>query len=260
MRHLDLPRGVERELVRDRDRDYRLRGSETRTLSIVGAFRVVSARDLRGHDDRRLNPRTGDLRHLREQGLVQAVPMDGRRDVAVVLTDRGRNLLAARRGRSDGREQTFYSQLKKARELEHDVQVYRAYEREAERLQERGARIDRVVLDYELKREYQRFLQARNRGREDHDGRPDRTREEVEDWAREHDLPVRDGRVQFPDARIEYQDEGGFCQHLDLEVVTVHYRGAHTAPRPPDRDSVVSADRAPEPAAAPSIQTSPLRS
>src|SRR5207244_6317242 len=42
MRDLDLPRGPERELVHDRDRDYTLNGSESRTLSTVGAFRVVS--------------------------------------------------------------------------------------------------------------------------------------------------------------------------------------------------------------------------
>ncbi len=46
---LDLPRGPERELVRDRDGEYDLRGSESRTLSTVGAFRVVSSRDLRDH-------------------------------------------------------------------------------------------------------------------------------------------------------------------------------------------------------------------
>ncbi len=37
---LNLPRGHERELVRDRDREYTLRGSESRTLSLVGVFRV----------------------------------------------------------------------------------------------------------------------------------------------------------------------------------------------------------------------------
>ena len=47
MRDLDLPRGPERELVHDRDRDYTLSGSDSRTLSTVGAFRVVSERDLR---------------------------------------------------------------------------------------------------------------------------------------------------------------------------------------------------------------------
>src|SRR5438128_198975 len=42
MRDVDLPRGREREIVPDpRDREYTLRGSETRTLSTVGAFRVV---------------------------------------------------------------------------------------------------------------------------------------------------------------------------------------------------------------------------
>src|SRR2546422_6057152 len=48
MRDLDLPRGRDREVVYDgRDRQYTLRGSETRALSTVGAFRVVSASDLR---------------------------------------------------------------------------------------------------------------------------------------------------------------------------------------------------------------------
>jgi len=51
MRGLDLPRSVEREIVRDRDCERSLRGSETRSLSIVGSFRVVNARDLRGHHE-----------------------------------------------------------------------------------------------------------------------------------------------------------------------------------------------------------------
>jgi hypothetical protein len=46
-RNVNLPRGVDRELVRDRDREYTLRGSESRTLAAVGAFRVVSSSDLR---------------------------------------------------------------------------------------------------------------------------------------------------------------------------------------------------------------------
>lgn len=85
MRDLDLPRGREREIVHDpREREYTLRGSETRTLSTVGAFRVVPARDLRDHSGREADPRSGDLRHLREQGLISTVRLDGRRDVAVV--------------------------------------------------------------------------------------------------------------------------------------------------------------------------------
>jgi len=229
---LDLPRGLERELVRDRGREYDIRGSESRTLSIVGTFRVVSSRDLRDHDNRPADPRKGDLRHLREQGLVRTVPLHGHRDHAVVLTDRGRELLESHRRDRDGsrdHNQTFYADLKKPREVEHDAQIYRAYEREAERLQERGARVDRVVLDYELKREYQQFLQERNRGRADSDGRPDRDQSEIEDWAREHELPYFDGHVHFPDVRIEYQEPDGRWDHDDIEVTTVHYRGGHGA-------------------------------
>lgn len=69
--------------------------------------------------------------------------------------------------------------------------------------------MDRVVLDYELKRDYQRFLHERNRGRKDCDRRPDREPEEIARWAREHDLPYEDGHVHFPDARIEYEDGDG---------------------------------------------------
>jgi DNA-binding MarR family transcriptional regulator len=149
MRDLDLPRGADREIVHDaRDREYTLRGSETRTLSTVGAFRVVSARDLRDHSERPADPRSGDLRHLREEGLIRTERLGGRRDVAVVLTKEGRDVLEAhRREHSDDHRQDhrqeFYAGLKKPREVEHDSQVYRAYLRESERLGERGARIDR---------------------------------------------------------------------------------------------------------------------
>ena len=66
MRDLDLPRGPDRQIVHDaRNREYTLRGSETRTLSTVGAFRVVSARDLRDHNERPADPRGGDMRDVR---------------------------------------------------------------------------------------------------------------------------------------------------------------------------------------------------
>lgn len=68
-----------------RDREYTLRGSESRTLATVGAFRVVPARDLRDHADGPADPRDGDLRHLREQGLVETVRIPGYREQAVVL-------------------------------------------------------------------------------------------------------------------------------------------------------------------------------
>jgi hypothetical protein len=194
-RSLNLPRGHDREIVHDtRDRKYTLRGSESRSLATVGAFRVVPARDLRDDAGRPGNPRDSDLRNLREQRLIKTVRMPGQRDQAVVLTDRGRSVLEANRDRDKNTGQAFYAGLKRERELEHDAQIYRAYEREAAKLEARGLEIDRVRLDYELKREYQHWLQERNRDRPAADGRPDRDEREIEQWAQDHDLPFFDGQ------------------------------------------------------------------
>ncbi len=228
-RGLSLPRGPEREVVRDRHREYTLRGSEVRTLATVGAFRVVSSRDLRDHHDRPLDPRSSDLRHLREQGLVETVRVPGSRDQAVALTKHGRSLLEHNRDRDIDGRQTLWHGVKRERELGHDVQVYRAYERAAARLASRGAGVERVRLDHELKREYQAWLHERDRDRSAYDGHPDRTDEEIREWAREHDLPYFDEQVHFPDLRIEYRDAEGREEHEDIEVTTEHYRGAHAA-------------------------------
>ena len=231
-RDLDLPRGPSRERVQARDRVVDLRGSEARTLATVGAFRVVSSTDLRDERGRPADARTGDLRHLRESGLIRTMPyVVGRtRTTLVTLTERGRDVLeAARRPRDREHAQAFYAGIAKPRELAHDARLYQAYLRAADRLAHRGARVRRVLLDDELKREYQRFLQASNRGRRDSSGRPDRDTQEIERWAHGHHLPVHDGHVQFPDVRIEYEERDGRRAVEDLEVVTPHYRGAHAA-------------------------------
>jgi hypothetical protein len=124
---------------------------------------------------------------------------------------------------------TFYAGLKTPRELTHDAQVYRACRDAEAQVRDQGGHVRRVVLDYELKREYQHFLQERNWGRADSTGRPDRTPDEIAAWVKDHDLPCDGNRVHFPDARIEYEDRDRQQQHRDIEVVTPHYRGAHAA-------------------------------
>ena len=116
---------------------------------------------------------------------MQTVRLD--RDHSVVtLTKEGRDLLESRRMDDDSRDrQAFYAGVPKPRELKHDAELYRAYTEEAERLRDEGANIHRIVLENDLKREYQEFLQERNRDRDDSDGRPDRDPLEIQDWADE---------------------------------------------------------------------------
>jgi DNA-binding MarR family transcriptional regulator len=214
---LDMPRGPDRERVHGHDRDYDLRGSEVRTLATIGAFRVVPIDDL-GDERGAADLWHGDLDRLRSAGLIEVVaPLerDEGRTTLVTLTERGRDLLDSHQTRDRGRTQTFYAGALKSRELSHDAQLSRAYLRSAERLQAKGARVERIILDYELKSEYQRFLQERNRDRSD--------------WAADHRLPVIDGQVHFPDFRIEYESPDGRRELEDVEVTTRHYRGAHAS-------------------------------
>ena len=77
-RDRDDERRPEREIVHDaRNRAYTLRGSETRTLSTVGAFRVVPARELRGHASMATS---ANLRHHPPPGNAQALPSSPARE------------------------------------------------------------------------------------------------------------------------------------------------------------------------------------
>lgn len=232
-RELDLPSGLTREQIRVHSREYTLRGSEVRTLATAGAFRVVPAEELCRPDEGRSVLRK-DLERLRDSGLVRTMPyVVGRhRTTLVTLTEQGRSVLeGARRPRDGEAPQTFYAGIAKSRELAHDVRIHAAYLGAAERLIEGGGRVRRVVLDHELKREYQVFLQAPNRGRRDSTGRPQRDPVEIARWAEEHHLPMIDDHVQFPDVRIEYEGRDGRHEVQDIEVMTPHYRGAHAASR-----------------------------
>ena len=201
-RDLDLPRGTARERVRRRGWEGELRGSEVHVLASAGAFRVVAIDELRRPADAPHVHRK-NVERLRSAGLVQTMPYVAGRDrtTLVTLTERGRQVLESSR-RDGHRNQAFYAGIAKPRELAHDVRVHRAYRDTSRQLGERGVRVRRVVLEQELKREYQAFLQAPNRGRPHATGRPQRDVEEVAQWAREHQLPIVDDHVQFPDLRL----------------------------------------------------------
>ena len=222
MRDLDLPRGDERELVVDRDRVYELDGEDSRTLAVVGAFRIVPEQDLDlPHET---------LENLHDQRLVEVVDL-GDSERGLTLTTEARDLLDSHSLERDREpSQLFYAGVSRSREIDHDSNLYATFRQEETRLRDEhpDLEIRRVLLEQDLKREYQEFLQEPNRGRSDSDGRPGREENEVRDWAREHDLPYFDDQVHFPDYRIEYELDGREL-HQDVELFTPHYRGAHAA-------------------------------
>jgi hypothetical protein len=224
MRGLDLPRGDEREPVVDRDRVYELDGEDGRALAAVGAFRIVPEHDLDiPHDT---------LENLLDQRLVELVDL-GDSDRGLTLTTEARDLLDSHSMERDREpSQAFYAGASRSREVDHDSNLYATFRQEEARLRDEhpDLEIRRVILEHDLKREYQEFLQDHNRNRSDSDGRPGRDENEVRDWAREHDLPYFDDQVHFPDYRIEYEVDGREL-HQDVELFTSHYRGAHAASR-----------------------------
>jgi hypothetical protein len=62
---IELPRGLDREVVMDGDDRYELNGDDSRTLAAVGAFRVIADRDLQDRRNKSGDAREPDLRHLR---------------------------------------------------------------------------------------------------------------------------------------------------------------------------------------------------
>ena len=136
----------------------------------------------------------------------------------VSLTREGKDLLDAHATiRSDGRQQAFYAGVMKPRELAHDARLYGVFREEARQIEREGGRVTRVVLDYEVKREYQQFL-----NRPDRPADADRVHERSA-FGQAHDLKLIGGHLQLPDLRIEYETEDGRLEYRDVELVTEHY-------------------------------------
>ena len=217
----------------------KLRPEEKQLLREAGRFRVVRTADLR---ESLYHGKSGtlenDLRYLRDKALIETAHVNLRRDgrrrsigrvEVVTLTKEGRSLLI-----KDGdlpKDQKVYAGLVKPREIEHDSQIYRAYRKEAERIEGNGGTNLRVKLDYEIKADVQKAIY---RERKDD---PTRGMAKIkEQVAKQFDLPFVDGSIQIPDARIEYglprdvnqdADERSRTGHEDIEVLTAAYHAGH---------------------------------
>jgi hypothetical protein len=214
-----------------------LRDEERKVLAEVGRFRVVTTRDLAETVyDNRHSRMERDLAFLKEKGLAQVDAVNARRDgrggrveriEVVTLTKAGRD--AARRTSGLPQDQKLYASLVKPREVEHDAQIYRAYHKEAERIEQKGGTNLRVQLDFELKSDIQKAIHAVRKAE------PERDMAEIKQHvAQQFELPYVNDGIQIPDARIEYdmprendQDQGARTGHEDIEVLTAAYSPGH---------------------------------
>ena len=220
-----------------------LRPEEKQLLCEAGRFRVVRTADLRETlYNGKARPLENDLKYLRDKGLVETqyvnLRRDGRRRTierveVVTLTKEGRSLLIKQGGLP--RDQKVYAGLVKPREAEHDSQIYRAYRKEAERIERDGGTNLRVRLDFEIKADVQKAIYAERKAD------PKRDMAEIKKQVAERfELPFVDGGIQIPDARIDYdlprevdqdpspdQDQGSRTGHQDIEVLTAAYHAGH---------------------------------
>ena len=147
----------------------------------------------------------------------------------VTLTKDGKEL--ARHVNPVKTGQRLYHGLVKPREVEHDAQIYRAYLKEAARIESSGGTNLRIKLDYELKSQIQKAIYVEQKSH------PDRDIAEIKQQvAKQFELPFVDGGIQIPNARIEHNfgpgqpqdvDPGSRTGHVDIEVLTAAYSPGH---------------------------------
>ena len=214
----EVPPRDSRAVLYDRYRGYELRESQIQTLADLGKFRVINANDMTRYgyrgDKRRMERETESLVR---QGLVEEKQVEislSKSTRMYTLTKAGRRLMQ-RSGRLPD-EQEIYSGFVKPREVKHDAELYRVYQREEDRIERRGDRVRRVLLDFELKRKVNRELGRLGPHRDD----PDRKH----DVADRHGLRVVHGRIPVPDLQIEYEMPDQSIARVNLELTTGDYR------------------------------------
>ncbi len=220
-----------------------LRLEEKQLLREAGRFRVVRTADLRETlYNGRVRPLENDLKYLRDKGLIETQHVNLRRDgrrrtiqrvEVITLTRDGQSLLIKQGDLPQ--DQKVYAGLVKPREIEHDSQIFRAYRKEAERIERNGGSNLRVRLDFEIKADVQKAIYAERKAD------PKRDMAEIKHQVAErYELPFVDGKIQIPDARIDYdlpceadqdlnpdQDQGSRAGHQDIEVLTAAYHAGH---------------------------------
>jgi hypothetical protein len=201
-----------------RDRAYLLRESEMHALKEIGKFRVIAVSDLAkyayGGNPKEMDK---DVRRLAQQSLVtdKTMEISQKKTLRVAtLTKAGHRLLRNSNQLPDG--QPIYHGLRKPREVKHDAELYRLYQKEADRIERSGGRPVRVLLDYELKRTLNHDLALLGPEKDDANAK--------QRIAERHALQVVNGKIPVPDLRVEYETPELELRHVDLELATRDYR------------------------------------
>ena len=215
------PRRRERRMQhQDRGRTYSLRTSEMEAMIDIGRFRTVDVQDLgrfiyRG-DAAHMRQ---DLENLRGQGLIEEKTVFRAHKSArkmVTLTEQGRQIVRKASGLPEG--QRIYHGFVKPKELDHDADLYKVYQKAVEQIHEKGGRPLRVRLDFELKESINREKEAA--GRLSDEERAILLRAIAE----ENGLTIKGTTIHLPDIQVEYETREGKVERENLELLSQNYR------------------------------------
>jgi hypothetical protein len=187
----------------------------------MGRFRTLDAQDLTRfvyHED--VARMDKDLRNLREQGLVEEKTLYGAHREPrriVTLTEMGHQVV--RRVGSIPKEQRLYHGFVKTREIHHDADLYKVYQKAIEDIRRTGGKPVKVTLDLELKAAIKREKQAARK-------LPENQRAKwMKALAEQHGLRIQGTKITVPDIQIEYETFDGARARTNLELVSENYRG-----------------------------------
>ncbi|MCU1262130.1 MAG: Relaxase/mobilization nuclease family protein [Bryobacterales bacterium] len=213
--------------ARLRERCSGLSPDQNATLAEIGKFRTLKSEDVIQH---RYAGNFGrfqqDIRVFSERRFAERRTVhhakSGQQYSVVVLTQRGRDYLRrVEKQKPEGEpKQQYHAGFVKPAEVKHDVGIYRMYQAEKAQIRRDGGTVKRVVLDFELKKKVFAELN-RDTDRSDPDYAA-RKREIAED----HGLKSVEGRIVFPDLRIEYETQDHEMDKVDLELATGDYKNS----------------------------------
>ena len=190
-------------------------------LDDVATYRVVSVRDLveQRFGGNAFSARKG-IDALKENGLLEEHTIrvkSGKTFRVLTATNQGRKKAWGNRKHP---QQRYWSRLAKPVEIRHDAAVYRAARSEVAKLDNSGATVKRIQLDYEMKARVSKIAEEARAKQGDKSAHEAKLQ-----VAQQMNLAVDElGKVHYPDARIEYQDQEGNIGRVDVEVTSESYR------------------------------------